>query len=303
MPHSGKIRWTPRSLAVPLLLSLAAHGLLLAALWFWPVRKDRPMLSIQSTRITLDTCVLDSPSSTLLAERALPPDLTGPVVDTALAPQVVGAPPPPSPKRPDPISAAASSIDNGNEKGNENGSERGNAPDGGGGTLFPLPAGAASVVYVLDGSVSMGIDRKLDFARGELIASLRRLPAGVRFQVIVYNGNAETLLIDGQRDLLPAEPALVARAISILQTLGAAGNTNHVAALRRGLNLHPDVLYFLTDADDLKPQEVAAITQRNQRTVIHTIELTRRRSSSLDGPLARLANDNRGTHRCVSPGD
>ncbi|HEY7329937.1 MAG TPA: hypothetical protein VH592_20040 [Gemmataceae bacterium] len=164
-----------------------------------------------------------------------------------------------------------------------------------------MPATAGSVVYVIDRSVSMGIGRKLDFARQKLIASLRRLPPSMRFQVIDYNDFAESLIVDGQRDLLPAEPATVERAISLLQTLDAAGSTNHLAALRRGLDLHPDVIFFLTDADDLKPEVIAAITQRNQRSVIHTIELTRLAHAA--GPLAKLALDNHGTYRPVAFGD
>ena len=146
----------------------------------------------------------------------------------------------------------------------------------------------------------MGVDRKLDFARSELIASLRRLPPTMRFQVIDYNEYAKSLLVDGHCDLLPAEPAILEKAVSLLQTLEAGGNTNHLAALRRGLDLHPDVLYFLTDADDLRAEEVAAVTLRNQGSVIHTIELTRRHISRQEGPLARLAHDNHGSYRRVS---
>jgi hypothetical protein len=175
----------------------------------------------------------------------------------------------------------------------------GNEGSSGGGGLFPLPATAASVVYVLDRSLTMGIDRKLDFARRELIDSLRRLPPSVRFQVIDYNDSVETLIVDGQRGLLPAEPAIVERAVSFLSALAAAGATNHFAALRRGLELRPDVLFFLTDADDLKPEVISVITRRNQHSVIHTIELTRLRSLRPDGPLAQLARDNHGTYRHV----
>ncbi len=298
MPRSGKLRWTARTVAVPLLLSLAAHGLLLLALWFWPTSKSSPALTIQSTRITLDTCVLASPPSTLLAERELPPELRGPRVDIALAPRVEMPASPPSPKRPVPGSSSGNGNNEGEKIGNGMGKGNGNGNPNGG-SLFPVPATAASVVYVLDRSVSMGIDRKLDFARGELIASLRRLPPSVRFQVIDYTDYAKPLVVDGQRDLLPAEPATVAKAIAHLQTLGAAGNTNHLAALRLGIALRPDVLYFLTDAENLKPEDVAAITRLNQRTVVYTIELTRRRAPRLDGPLAHLARDNRGSYRHV----
>src|SRR5579859_7574192 len=98
MPQAGKLGWTARTIAVPLLLSLLVHGLLLLALWFWPIRKGSPTLTIQSTRITLDTCMLDSPASTLLADRELPPDLLDPRGDTTFVPRLEGPSPPSAPK-------------------------------------------------------------------------------------------------------------------------------------------------------------------------------------------------------------
>ncbi|MGH7121965.1 MAG: hypothetical protein ACREFP_23725 [Acetobacteraceae bacterium] len=290
MPRSAKLGWTVRGVAVPLVLSLLLHGLLILALWFWPTRTRSPTLALESTRIILDTCVLESHSPTLLPEPELPADLLGTSTNATLAPRLDE--PTPMKERPVPVPDPGSSIGNGNANGNGNIIHDGN--------LFPLLATATSVVYVLDRSVSMGMERKLDFARRELIASLRRLPPTVRFQVIDYNDNAKSLVIDGRNGLLPAEPAIIEKAISHLQTLEAGGNTNHLAALRNGLDLHPDVLYFLTDADDLRPEEVAAVTLRNQGSVIHTIELTRRRISRPEGPLVRLARDNRGTYRRVS---
>jgi len=61
------------------------------------------------------------------------------------------------------------------------------------------------------------------------------------------------------------------------------------------------VLYFLTDADNLPLAEVDRMTRSNGGTIIHTIELTHRRSTRDDGPLAQLARDNHGTYRRVVP--
>jgi hypothetical protein len=288
MPHSAKPRWTFRSVGVALLLSLALHGLLLLVLWYWPARMHSPTLTIQSTRIILDSCVLDCPSSTLLPQHELPADMLGPNVDTTLAPRLEMPPPTVADRAPARPGEPLASDGNGSDHP---------AADAAGSPLFSLPATAGSVVYVIDRSVSMGLDRKLDFARRELIASLRRLPRSVRFQVIAYNNSAETLFLDGRGDLLPSEPSIIEKAVAHVRALEAAGPSNHFAALRCGLDLRPDVLYFLTDADNLKPEVITAITQRNKATVIHTIELTRHRAPQPDGPLARLARDNRGIYR------
>lgn len=291
MPRSAKLGWITHGLVVPLLLSLALHGLLFVALWFWPTRTRSPTLAIESTHFTLDTRVWEPRSPTLLAEEELPPDLRGAIVQTSLAPQLLDAPPP-------------HSRTGGTPAPQKKTSETPVPPGSGGGSndgnLFPLAATATSVVYVLDCSVSMGMAHKLDFARRELISSLRRLPATVRFQVVSYNDYANVLILDGRSDLLPAEPATVAKVVSFLQTLEAGGDTNHLAALRRALDLHPDILFFLTDADNLRSEEITAVTLRNRGTVIHTIELTHHRFAQHGEPLARLARDNHGCYRRVS---
>ncbi len=303
MPNCIKPPWIIRTVAAPLLVSLALHGLLFSALWFWPTRTHSPPLAINSTRITLDGCVLDSRASTLLPAAEFPADLLGKGVNVTQAPRLEGLPA----TAEHPVSRSQAELGKARERSSAShpdlaGGEEAELGNEGyaGGSLFPLPATATSVVYVLDRYLTMGIDRKLDFARRELIASLRRLPSSVRFQVIDYNESVETLVVDGQRDLLPAEPAIVERAISFLSTLAAAGATNHFAALRRGLELRPNVLFFLTDADDLKAEVISSITQRNQHSVIHTIELTRLRTPRPEGPLAQLARDNHGTYRRVA---
>jgi hypothetical protein len=85
--------------------------------------------------------------------------------------------------------------------------------------------------------------------------------------------------------------------------LTPSGNTNHGQALRRGLLFRPDVLYFITDADNMDPAEVADVTRFNRwRSVIHAVELSERRSARPDSPLRRLADGNGGTYRQVIPG-
>src|SRR5262249_52440834 len=138
---------------------------------------------------------------------------------------------------------------------------------GGTGGMFPLPSTVSSVVYVLDRSVSMGGNNKLGFACQELLASLRRLPSSGRVQILAYNTPAEPLVIGGRMDLLPAEPAILDEVARTLDKLVAAGGTDHVRALRRGLALHPDVLFFVTDADDLPLAQIDFVSRCNQGTV------------------------------------
>jgi hypothetical protein len=159
------------------------------------------------------------------------------------------------------------------------------------------------VVYVLDRSASMGLSGALDVARQEVVASLRRLPATTRFQVVPYNRQAEPLRLDHQVGLVPAAAPTVEQAVRLLEEVSASGGTDHRQALARGLGLRPEVLYFATDADDQSAAEVRSVGRCNQgRTAIHVIELGRGAGQE-DGPLRRLAAENGGTYRRVAPGE
>jgi hypothetical protein len=166
--------------------------------------------------------------------------------------------------------------------------------------LFAVPGAARRVVYVIDRSMSMGLSDTLKLACREVVASLRNLPAGASFQVFPYNEYNEPLL---PGDLLPAEPATVGQAVRKLGELTASGSTHHARALRRALLLRPDVLFLVTDADDLTPADVQAVTRLNQgRTALHVVELSARLDAPSDHPLALLAAGNGGTYRRVRPG-
>ena len=69
----------------------------------------------------------------------------------------------------------------------------------------------------------------------------------------------------------------------------------------RGLAFHPDVLFFLTDADDVSPDDVRMATRLNDhRTVIHAVELSASPARP-DGPLHKLAAANGGTYSRLDP--
>jgi hypothetical protein len=161
------------------------------------------------------------------------------------------------------------------------------------------------VVYLIDRSVSMGPSGALETARKELLASLRHLPPATRFQVILYNRRAQPLVIDRRTDLLMASPETVEAVARIMADLQPSGGTDHAQALRAGLVLRPDVLYLVTDADELGLAEVLAVTRFNQersRSIIHVVELNASRQHFSDSPLAQLATANGGTFRRVGPG-
>ena len=131
-----------------------------------------------------------------------------------------------------------------------------------------------------------------------------RLPPGRRFQVIAYNRpRPKPLTINGRSGLLSADDDTRLRPGSggRVGVARPASATDDGLALRRALALHPDVLYFLTDADDVSPDDVRAATRLNDRhTVIHTVEIGAA-APRADGPLHRLAADNGGTYTRLDP--
>jgi len=166
-------------------------------------------------------------------------------------------------------------------------------------TFFSLRAVGKSVVYVIDRSSSMGIDGRFDRAREQVIASLRQLPADARFQVIAYDRTALTLRL-GTGGLATASQANVETAAAALSAMASEGATDHVRALTLALSLRPDVVYFLTDEDDLTAADVAQITQFNRGLAsIHALCLVA--PTAVDTPMRNLARQNRGEFRVVGP--
>src|SRR5215469_12237053 len=109
MARPANLRRTLRAASVPLLLSLALHGLLLLALWFWPTPPRSRADVVESTRISLDACRIDPGSPVVLPPGDLPDDLRASDVDVTMAPRLVEAPsvPPETSSSQEPTPAAS----------------------------------------------------------------------------------------------------------------------------------------------------------------------------------------------------
>ncbi len=203
-----------------------------------------------------------------------------------------------------PIPEGPNSTGHGGGVSGETPGTGGNAPgtgssQGHGIGLFSGTKEVRSVVFVIDRSLSMGYSGALSVARRELVDSLNDLPGDARFQVILYNGIAEPLRIGGQSELLAATAGNRLAVVNRVQEILAEGGTDHVRALRAALLLKADVIYFVTDADELTLDNVRTITHWNGgRSAIHAIEL-HSGVARPDAPLAQLARLNGGTHRIV----
>lgn len=123
---------------------------------------------------------------------------------------------------------------------------------------------AQTVVYAIDCSGSMGAAGKFDAARAALAATLAQQPATVNFQVVVYDGTARPLLTTGT---LPATGENVRAVTAKLAAVEPRGKSNHLIALRAALDFKPDVVVWLTDADELTAAAIRPVLKSAARPV------------------------------------
>ena len=144
-------------------------------------------------------------------------------------------------------------------------------------SLFGLVGEGYKFVYVFDRSGSMGGDGRnsLRAVKAELLQSLKNLDTVHQFQIIFYNEHARLFNPSGDPGHLAfATEANKQRAVRFVASITAEGGTNHEEALRLAIRLRPDVIFFLTDADDpkLTPGELQKIRHLAAGIIINAIE-------------------------------
>ncbi len=173
--------------------------------------------------------------------------------------------------------------------------------------VFGVQGQGTKFVYVFDRSSSMeGFGgRPLAAAKQELIASLGDLGDVHQFQIIFYNdrttvcnttpGRTPRLLYGNERDR--------AAATEFVRNMSGAGGTRHFEPLMMALRMAPDVIFFLTDADEptLSQEELEKIRHANRRygASINTVEFGIGPSTGEDNFLVKLARQNSGNHAYV----
>jgi hypothetical protein len=203
--------------------------------------------------------------------------------------------------------AIQGSQGNGGGGGGNGGTGTGGGNGSGGGIpgagFLGLRDRGTRVIYVIDCSTSMANDNAMRTAKAALVASLQSLTESQQFQIVFYN-NAPSLM-----KLRNASPGDLAYATEVNKTFARqyiAGiepdlGTNHVPALQLALRLKPEVLFFLTDADEpqITPGELQELQRLNQgKTRIHTIEFGRGGELGENiNFLKKLASQNGGTYR------
>jgi hypothetical protein len=167
--------------------------------------------------------------------------------------------------------------------------------------VFGLSGTGYKFVYVFDRSGSMDGHggAPLAAAKYELIHSLHDLDKTHQFQIVFYNEHPRvfSILPDDTRLVFGTEQNKML-AERFVRGITADGATQHEEALSLALRLNPDVIFFLTDADEpiLTGKQLARLSRLNNGTKVHTIEFGYGPAMSGENFLVRLARQNGGKH-------
>lgn len=129
-------------------------------------------------------------------------------------------------------------------------------------SLFGIEAQGHRFVYVLDRSASTGEDAgvALRASKRELLASLDRLDDVQQFQIVFYNHRPRVFAQQGGAGrLVFAGEAGRASARRFVESIGADGGTDHVAAIETAARLRPDAIFLVTDGDHVDDIDAAAV--------------------------------------------
>jgi hypothetical protein len=168
-------------------------------------------------------------------------------------------------------------------------------------SLFGAVGEGFKFVYVFDRSASMGGSgqESLRAVKAEFSASLKNLDTVHQFQIIFYNERPTVFNPSGSPGRLAfATEKNKERAIRFVESIKADGGTEHEDALKAAIRLKPDVIFFLTDADD--PKLSSAQLEEIQRMAagirINAIEFGAGPKPKKVSFLADLARQNGGDY-------
>ncbi len=170
-------------------------------------------------------------------------------------------------------------------------------------SVFGVQGEGNKFVYLFDRSSSME-GAPLAAAKRQLIESLASLDSVHQFHIIFFNTKIQSLdVTGGGRRIAFATDRNKQLAANFVGGVTADGGTDRLTGLREAIRFAPDVIFFLTDADDpMAPSELAEIARMNSRAqaAICVIEFGRRQSPSPDNFLAELARQSGGQYGYVS---
>jgi von Willebrand factor type A domain len=169
--------------------------------------------------------------------------------------------------------------------------------------VFGVEGTGNKFVYVFDRSASME-GPPLAAAKRQLIQSLDSLAGVHQFQIIFFNHRLQAFDISGGgKRIAFGSDRNKQLAANFVGGITAEGGTDRFAALKAALVFRPDVIFFLTDADDPMPDsELEEIELGSQRfgSRICVIEFGRQATPWGDNFLQALARQTGGQYGYVN---
>jgi hypothetical protein len=170
--------------------------------------------------------------------------------------------------------------------------------DGTGSQFFDMETAGTKFVYIIDGSASMGEPHseartRLERVKLELVRSIGGLPEQMQFFVIFFNRKSFPMPAEKMQ---PATLDNKRKYLEWCRNIRGGGGTDPREALKKGLELQPDVIYFLTDGI-FKGEVVSEVTKLNTRGVaIHTFCFG---DAAGEGLVKSIAQKNHGVYMFI----
>ena len=169
-------------------------------------------------------------------------------------------------------------------------------------SVFGVQGKGSKFIYVFDRSASME-GRPLAAAKKQLLESVQSLESIQQFHIIFFNTKTQSFDITGGGHRIAfASDRNKKLAGNFVGGITADGGTDRMYALREAINFAPDVIFFLTDADDaMSASEMAELARANRKVQasICVIEFGKNPAPTPNNFLARLAHDNGGQYGYV----
>jgi von Willebrand factor type A domain len=171
--------------------------------------------------------------------------------------------------------------------------------------VFGVEGEGSRFVYVFDRSDSMNGEegKPLRKAKAELVSSIKSLGPAHQFQIVFYNDHPLPFGGAQRPRLLHGDERDKELALSFVRDMTGTGGTNHVDALLMALAMSPDVIFFLTDADDNPgSQKIEKIVERADRlgATIHCIQFGNGNRSFSSNWIDHLAERTRGQFKYIN---
>ena len=170
-------------------------------------------------------------------------------------------------------------------------------------TFGPLGGNVRRIVYICDATGSML--NKLQSVKDQMRKSIASLQPVQNFDIIFFQDHQKILF---SPNLVPATPQIKRQAEQFLDGVIAQSITDPLPALEMAMKLHPQLIYFLTDAADFPdPRGILdLIAKNNADHAIHintilfvTDRAEHEKNQDSEAFMKKVASENHGTFRWV----